>query len=140
LIPPRGRIVVEASKKEIRIWAWGTSVILCLLGTVLYYRGHGAPIPYLVAIALGLALCALVKPSFLRPIYRGWLTATGAIGKFNTYVLLGIMFYLVFAPIGLVMRVLRIDLLHRKVDRSASSYWRTREAKPFCPEDYERQY
>jgi hypothetical protein len=131
---------LEASRKEIRIWGWGTSLILCILAGVFYWRGLSTPIPWLLATASALALSSLIKPLWLRPLYRGWITGTRGIGKFNTYLLLGLMFYLIFAPIGLAMRLLKIDLLNRNIERKASSYWIPREQKPFCPEDYERQF
>ena len=39
-------------------------------------------------------------------------------------VMLGILFYLVLAPISIMMRLLGKDILDQKVDRNAASYWK----------------
>jgi hypothetical protein len=58
----------------------------------------------------------------------------------NTRLILCAIFYLVFTPIGLVMRLLKIDPLDRKIDKNKNSYWIKKEKKDFCPLDYERQF
>jgi len=50
------------------------------------------------------------------------------------------MFYLVFTPIGLILRLLRVDLIKQRWDRDASTYWIRRPSKTFDPANYERQY
>jgi hypothetical protein len=63
-----------------------------------------------------------------------------ALGWFNTRLFLGIVFYLIITPVGLVMRILRKDPLRLKFDRSAASYWTIRESKPVDQKRYERLF
>ena len=42
-------------------------------------------------------------------------------------VLMGIVFFIVITPIGLIMRLIGKDLLNKKIDKSLTSYWNKRE-------------
>jgi hypothetical protein len=51
-----------------------------------------------------------------------------------------VFFYLVLTPVGLLLRLLGKDPLHRKPDRSAASYWVKRAPEKIDPERYERLF
>ena len=78
-------------------------------------------------------------PVVRRPLYLGWMYATLPIGWVVTHVMLGLIYYLMFTPIGLIMRLGGRDLMQRRFDREASSYWI--EHRPDDrPERYFRQF
>jgi hypothetical protein len=72
---------------------------------------------------LGALLCAaaLVLPSHLGPVQRIWMELAGAISRVTTPVFMGIVFFVVMTPIGLLMRLLGRRTLVRR-ERSGS-YW-----------------
>jgi len=82
---------------------------------------HSAVVIWSVA-AVGVAIYYAVPP-LRRPIYLGWMYAAYPIGWVISHVLLAVAFFSVFAPIGILMRVISRDPLARKFDRSASTYW-----------------
>jgi len=91
--------------------------------------------------AAGVFLAAgFTAPGLLGPLYWAWMKFAFALGWFNTRLFLGIIFYLIITPVGLVMRLFRNDTLRLKFDRSASSYWTLRDPKPFDPKRYERLF
>ena len=59
-------------------------------------------------------IAGLVFPVVLKPAYIVWMRFAFILGWINTRVILVILFYLIFTPIGWVMKLLRIDLLERK--------------------------
>ena len=65
---------------------------------------------------------ALVTPGLLRPVYATWMKIGQAIGWVNTRIILGVIFYVLVFPMGLVMRLLGKDPMARKLDKSSSSY------------------
>ena len=72
------------------------------------------------------ALAALVYfavPAVRRPIYIGWLYAAFPIGWTVSHVLMAVIYFGVFTPIGLILRATGRDPLDRRFDRSARSYW-----------------
>jgi hypothetical protein len=65
---------------------------------------------------------ALFIPSVLRPVYSIWMKIGHGIGWINTRIILGVLFYMLVLPMGLIMRLFGKDPMARKVDNSASSY------------------
>ena len=61
--------------------------------------------------------------------------------KFSVFLLLlGLFFYLVMTPMGVIMRLGGKDFLHERIDRSAASYWIKREDKEFNRDRYRRLF
>ena len=54
-------------------------------------------------------------------LFKSWFKMGRTIGKFNTMVLLGLIFFLVFLPSGLIMGLMS-DLMKRKFSTD-ESYW-----------------
>jgi Saxitoxin biosynthesis operon protein SxtJ len=77
-----------------------------------------------------LVLPALVAPPILAPAYRAWMKLAEVLAWINTRILLGAVFYGVVTPIGLVMRLLGRDPMHRQLDRQGESYRVGRVPRP----------
>jgi len=65
---------------------------------------------------------ALVYPLSLKPLYEIWMLFGAVMGWLNTRFILGIIFYLVFTPFGIVMRIFGKDPLSIKLDSKATTY------------------
>ncbi len=76
--------------------------------------------PWLIGGAF--ALPALIAPSVLRPIYRGWMRFGLFMSKIMTPLVLGIVFFLVFTPTAFILKILGKDAMRRKLDPRADSY------------------
>jgi hypothetical protein len=85
-------------------------------------------------------LAGLAAPAFLKPLYIAWMSFAFVLGWINTRVILGVFFYCVMTPIGLVLRLTGKDLLDEKIDSTAKSYWKKRERRPVEPGRYERLF
>jgi hypothetical protein len=100
--------------------------LVCFGGMAAWmYARHGiGPWPTTMAALAGvLGLPGIVFPRLLRPIYVGWLVAVFPIGWTVSHVLLGLIFYGIVTPIGLLLRLSGRDPMNRKFDRQAKSYW-----------------
>lgn len=76
--------------------------------------------PWITAGILG--ALALAIPSFLQPVYNIWMRFGHVMNWINTRIILGILFYGIFLPTGLVMRILGKDPMQRTLGDSISSY------------------
>lgn len=72
------------------------------------------------------------------PLYLGWNYLVFPIGWTVSLALLFVVYYLVFTPFGLVMRLFGRDGLHRGFDKAAESYFVDR--KPPETARYFRQF
>jgi hypothetical protein len=84
--------------------------------------------PWLTAAAFVAA--ALVFPPALRPFNALWLKIGHVLGWVNTRIVLGVVYFLIFLPAGLLLRALHKDPLHREFDASAASYRVPSKAAP----------
>ena len=83
--------------------------------------------PYYLAIAVAFLAVALVRPDILRPLNRAWTKLGYILGMIVSPLVLGLIFFVVMTPIGLLMRLLRKDTLRLRRDPGAGSYWIVRE-------------
>lgn len=111
-----------------------------LVITVLIFIKHRYIAVPTSAISLVFFVSALLIPGYLKLLYSLWMKFAFVMGWVNTRLILFILFYLVFTPIGLVMRIFGVDALDRKIDKSRNSYWKKKEKRCFNPSDYERQF
>jgi hypothetical protein len=95
----------------------------------------------IVLFGVGSALSAfgLVFPAALRPVEKAWMALAHVLAYVNTRIILTVVFYLVFTPIGLIARWVK-DPLDRKLHDGSTSYWIRREPKPADRAIYERQF
>ena len=80
-----------------------------------------ATILWLAAIAV--VVIYYILPPIRRPMYLGWMYLALPIGWVISHVLLGAVYYLVFTPIGLALRLLGHDPMLRRFEPQARSYW-----------------
>lgn len=83
-----------------------------------------------LVIALIFITIAFIKPSILSGFYKVWVRFGEIIGGVISKVIMIILFYGMFTPVALVLKLLGKDLLNKKIDKNASSYWVNREMQP----------
>jgi len=86
----------------------------------------------------GFAVWGLVAPGTLRPFYRLWMQFGLLLGKMTSPVVLGIIYFLVITPTGLIAGLFRGDPMRRDCRESRESFRQNSEAKP--PEHMERPF
>ena len=100
-------------------------VVFGLLAGFSWWRG-GTAWPFLAGMSVAFLLAALVAPGVLTPLNRAWMAFALLLHKVTSPIILGVMFFGLFAPIGVVMRLRKRDLMKRRFDRGAGSYWNPR--------------
>jgi predicted membrane metal-binding protein len=80
-----------------------------------------------LAIAAGFLIIAFTVPKILAPLNRVWMKFGLLLAAIISPIFLGILFYAVFMPIGLLVRMTGKDPLKLKLDRQAKSYWVSRD-------------
>ena len=75
-----------------------------------------------IIISLIFLLLGIINSKFLTPLKILWIKFGFFIGKYVSIITMGIIFFLIITPIGLLMRLLGKDLLRLKKNNS-NSYW-----------------
>lgn len=127
--------------KDIRVWALLLSLILGVIGIIQFLIwNHERMASIFWILALLILVPGLFFPVILKPVYRLWMKFAAVLAWFNTRLILGLTFFLVFTPIGILLKLLRKDLIKEKWDAKAVSYWIERKKIPFDRSRYEKQY
>jgi hypothetical protein len=76
--------------------------------------------PWIIALITG--GLALVAPMALNGFYKLWMKFGNVMGFINTRIIMFILFYLIVAPIGLLMSLLGKDPMRRRYEKESTSY------------------
>ena len=135
----------KPGSRQLRSFGLVVLVGFSLLGTVrLLWPGPGHPghIGASALVCFGIAAVAgglgLTGAKAALPFYWAWMGMACVLGAIMSRVLLGLFFYALLTPLGLVMRLTGRDRLqlHR---RNMDSYWHDVPAVPDVSR-YERQF
>ena len=92
--------------------------------------------PFIAAAVF--TVVGLLVPIALKPVYIVWMKIGQVLGWINTRIILGLIFFILFAPIALLFRIIGRDPMERKLDSSVATYRkpshtlpRDRMEKPF---------
>jgi hypothetical protein len=119
----RDDLFAELDPKGLRKFALTTGAIIAVLFGALFPWGLGLRYPiWPWAVAGLLALWALAAPGTLKPLYRGWMRLGLLLNAVMSRIVLGLVFYLVILPTGLVMRLGGKDPMRRRFEPEAPSY------------------
>ena len=81
-----------------------------------------------LAMAIIFLMLAILNPKLLSPLTRLWIKLGEIIGKFISPIIIGLIFFLILTPIGLLMRMFKKDLLNLKFSKN-ETYWIKRKTK-----------
>jgi len=122
---------LNTDRKTLRQFALVFALMLVLIFGLLlpWLRDAAWPAwPWLVAGVF--AGTGLLLPALLKPVYVVWMKLGHALGWFNTRLILGLVFFVMFAPLALLFRLSGRDPMRRKLDADAASYRQPSEQLP----------
>ncbi|MDH4079259.1 MAG: SxtJ family membrane protein [Nitrospira sp.] len=120
----------QPTPKELRQFGFIVGGVFSVIGlwpTV--FRGES---PRLWAMILGCLLIVLgaIAPLYLKQVHRGWMKIGHVLGSINTRIILGIIYYLLITPMGIVMRLMGKDPMRRAVGGKVDTYRVIRSVRP----------
>lgn len=114
---------------QLRSFGLTVGGVFALIGLwPVFFHGQDSRVWALILAALLIAP-ALIFPKSLELPYRGWMAVGQVLGWINTRIILGIIFYVIITPIGLVMRLLGRDSMHRRFEPEMDTYRVIRKPK-----------
>tara|TARA_B100000700_G_C14699903_1_gene694003 strand:- start:167 stop:562 length:396 start_codon:yes stop_codon:yes gene_type:complete len=81
-----------------------------------------------LSLSLIFFLLALLKPESLKILNYAWISFGNLLGRIVSPIVMGLIFFIVITPIGLIMRIFKKDLLNMKFSNQ-KSYWIDRKVK-----------
>jgi hypothetical protein len=126
--PSQSILPVPTTRQLYEFAAIGTIV---LSGLALWQAGHDKAISFTAIYAVAAVLLGLIgfsKPRWLAPIFATWLYLTSPIAWLASAILLAIVFYGIFTPLGLLFRLIGRKALDRRFRTDQDTYWRVKPA------------
>ena len=102
-----------------RKFGWTFTVLFLLVGA--FYH------PWLMAVGAVLAVVTLTRAHWLAPLKHAWMKFGELLNRVVSPVVMGVIFFGVFTPVAMVMRLAKRDALDRSYDAAAPTYWKRRD-------------
>ena len=111
------------TRRELRSFALTVGAAFLAVATVLAWRERRTAATVVALLGGSLVLAGLVIPARLGGVHRAWMALALAISTVTTPLFMGIVYFGLLTPIGLVMRLAgRAPLRQRR----GASYWKER--------------
>lgn len=132
---------IKSGKKELRQFGLTIGIVLGLLGLLFWWLGENY-YPYLLILSAAFLLFGLILPITLKPIQKIWMSLAVVLGWLMTRIILIILFYLIFTPIGILGRMFGKSFLDLKFSRirNVDSYWIPKGKVGLDRSYYEKQF
>jgi hypothetical protein len=119
----------------------GFPAIAIVFSTVTFLKTHSPNhfFVWLGVIGFAVGLTLWLLPQIAKPFYMVWYFLACCMGIVIGNLLFTMFFYLVFTPLGLLLRLRKHQPIEKGFDKSRKSYWRDAE-KPLDAERYFRQF
>jgi hypothetical protein len=102
---------------------------------------HGEPLRWwALGVAAVFALIAMSYPVLLAEPNKLWTKLGVLLGRVVSPIALGVLFYVVFTPLGIAMRLSGKDSLRLKFDPGAETYWVERKPPGPPPDSMKNQF
>jgi hypothetical protein len=129
---------INPDKRRLRNFGVTMGIVFLVIFSLFFFRQKHTGAMYNLVVSCVFFIMGLVLPIFLKPLYLVWMRFAFILGWVNTRIILAIIFYLIFTPVGLAMRLFRIDLLETK--KKKGTYWKKKEKVDFNLLNYERRF
>lgn len=133
--------MAKETLKNLKVFGYGLAIITAFIaGRVWMKYGLTPSVIFFIILSASLCFLTLINVWALQGFYRGWMKVAGLIGHVISMVVLASLFYCIFGLVGLILRVLRKDILDQKIDCNKKSYWVVKETAQFNKKRYQDQF
>ena len=114
------------NRKEWKKFAIGVAIILSVISAVQWYLDIEI-YPYFFGSAFIILLSGLLVPVVIKPLFIAFSYLGFVLGWVMTRVILSLLYYLVFTPVGLILKLTGKKVLDTSFRPEQKSYWIKRD-------------
>ena len=115
------------------------AVFFALLGLSPLWKHHPVR-PWALALSGLFLIISTLRPAWLHPLNQTWIRLGLLLGRVVNPIVMGLLFFIVVAPIGIILRLLGKDPLRLSLDATLHSYWIDRQPPGPAPETMSNQF
>ncbi len=130
----------RSETRQARIFGLVLAALLVALGGWSWLRGHPVRARTLIPLAVLPAALPFVWPRAWLVAFRLWMRFAEALSWVSTRLILGVFFYLLLTPYGLLSRLLRKDPLDLAWKDGKATYWKEKAPEECTLDRYRRMF
>ena len=126
------------SELPLRTFGFLFAVVFALLAA--WLRARPWALAAFAALSAAMLLAAVARPALLAGPNRLWMKLAEVLHRVVSPVVLGVLYVLLIVPTGLLRRWFGGDLLKRRYDPAAASYWTPCEPRSRKLDDFRQPF
>ena len=130
---------IQKDKKSIRDFGLLIGCILLVIAGYLFYKSKDVNTP-LISLGFSFIASGFILPPILKPVYLLWMYFAIILGFIMTRVILGLVFYFIVSPIGIIGKIFGKEFLELKKNSVNNSYWNFKDKDINDQSEFERQF
>lgn len=122
-------MVTEIKRKDLVVFGTIWALIFIIIGLYPLINNNGINILFILIAGVFIVL-SIVKPTIMSRFYLIWVKFGEYIGNIISKIIMFVLYFGVFTPVALILKVIGKDLLSKRIDKNAQTYWEEREVQP----------
>ena len=120
----------EATTKELRSFGFVVGGVFAVIGIwPMLFRGESIRL-WAATVGAMLIVCGGIAPAALMSVHKGWMWVGHVLGWVNTRILLGVVFFGLITPMGILFRLMGKDTMRQAFNESNVTYRIVRQPRP----------
>lgn len=132
------QISTRLARDEGRKFGLQVGAAFLVLAAIAWWRGRHVTAQWMGGTGTGLVVGGIVAPRLLSPVFKAWMQLAHLLSKVTTPIFMGVIYYLILTPTGLLLRLMGRDPLRPRLVEG--SLWSPRDAETAKPARMERQF
>ena len=116
----------QVSNTSLRVFGFIWCFIFAIFGFIYDYN----PILFGLSFCFLLSACLFPRIYLNMRLYQIWIKLGNIIGNVNSRIIIFLLFYFMFVPLGLALKIIGKDSLKKALDKNVKSYFEDRKRDP----------
>lgn len=112
----------SVKRKALRDFGFIMTTAFLIVAFLPVIKSTGQYRPAWLMGAAAFLIPALIRPALLKPLYQLWMLLGGVLGFVNTRIILGVIYFVLFTPLALALRLMGKDILSMRYAKGKESY------------------
>lgn len=112
--------------------------IFIILSSFFFFGNKAIASFFFLILSVSFLIVSLIKPGLLFPLNKLWMRFGFLLGMVINPIVLGILFFILFTPISIIMKIFGRDELQLRLKNK--SYWKKINKKSLSLESFKNQF
>jgi len=135
----KSKIVFESNLPSNKSFGIFFTLIFLFFGGVFIYKSSYMLTVISISFACIFLIITILRSDLLLPLNKLWMAFGMLLGKIVSPIILGIIFFGLFTPLGIFMRIIGRDELRLKL-KDRTSFWKNKNLTTIASQNFKQQF